>query len=212
MTNPRNRWILTGAGASILILNRFDLQVRTFSQERGLLPEDLSHVLDLYGGGMAYPAALATVGTLSWLQGDSWQGGFRKLKYVWTSMAVTATFTSAIKTLSHRKRPNGKGFRAFPSGHTSGSFVVAATFQELYGSKAGVPLYLVAAAVGVQRIHDNRHWLTDVVAGAVLGTVIGRGFGVAFRDEAEDPAVTLSARDKNVLQVNLVFPLNWTHR
>lgn len=208
MTEPRNLWILTRAGASILLLKSFDDEIKEFSQEQGLMPEDLSHVLDLYGGGYAYPTALVAVGAVSWVRGDSWREGVKKVKYVWTSLAVTAAFTSAIKTLSHRQRPNGKGFRAFPSGHTSGSFVVAATLNELYGSRVGIPLYLVAAAVGAQRIHDNKHWLTDVIAGAALGTVIGRGFGAVFRDELEDPSVTLGADERNAVYVNFRFYLD----
>ncbi|MFQ6675984.1 MAG: phosphatase PAP2 family protein [Fidelibacterota bacterium] len=208
MTDGTNRWILTGAGTSILILNRFDRRVQAFSQERGLLPDDLSHVLDLYGGGVAYPAALALVGTVSCLQGDGWTGGVRKLKYVWTSMAFTATVTGAMKTLSRRERPNGKGFRSFPSGHTSGSFVVAATLNVLYGRSIGIPAYAVAGLVGVSRIHDNKHWLTDVIAGASIGTVIGRAFGLAYRNETNDPLVTVSFDQKNAVYLRVTLQIN----
>ena len=34
--------------------------------------------------------------------------------------------------------------------------------------------YGAASAVGFQRVYDDNHWLSDVFAGAVLGTLIGK--------------------------------------
>ena len=36
------------------------------------------------------------------------------------------------------------------------------------------PLYAFAGAVGAQRITDNKHWLSDVVGGALLGNAVGK--------------------------------------
>jgi membrane-associated phospholipid phosphatase len=33
--------------------------------------------------------------------------------------------------------------------------------------------YSVASLVGLSRIYDNKHWITDVVAGAAIGTLVG---------------------------------------
>ena len=41
--------------------------------------------------------------------------------------------------------------------------------QRHLGWKAAVPTYAVASYVAVSRLHDNRHWLSDVAAGAVVG-------------------------------------------
>ena len=38
----------------------------------------------------------------------------------------------------------------------------------------GVPTYLVASYVAVSRLHDNRHYASDVVMGAATGIIIGR--------------------------------------
>jgi membrane-associated phospholipid phosphatase len=43
-----------------------------------------------------------------------------------------------------------------------------------YGWKAGLPAYALAAGIGLSRIEANRHHLSDVVAGAALGTIVGR--------------------------------------
>lgn len=37
-----------------------------------------------------------------------------------------------------------------------------------------LPVYGMAAYVGASRLHDNRHWLSDVVFGAAVGAIAGR--------------------------------------
>lgn len=67
------------------------------------------------------------------------------------------------------------GWSSFPSGHTSVAFALAAGIDE--ETRAGwVPwvVYPVAGAVGWSRMRDNRHWLSDVAAGAVLGSLLSR--------------------------------------
>jgi membrane-associated phospholipid phosphatase len=43
-----------------------------------------------------------------------------------------------------------------------------------YGWKIGVPAYLLAGLVGASRLEQDKHYLSDVVAGAALGYVVGR--------------------------------------
>lgn len=40
--------------------------------------------------------------------------------------------------------------------------------------QAAVPTYLVASYVALSRLHDNRHYLSDVVFGAAIGIIVGR--------------------------------------
>lgn len=205
-----NRIILAGAGMSVLLAHRYDERVRDYSQENGLMPDNLSRFLDEYGGGFAYPMTLVGVGTASFLQGNTWQEGLRRTKYVVTAFGWTAFLTEVMKKGTSRERPDGSSRKSFPSGHTSGSFVVAATLHELYGWRIGVPFYLVAGLVGAQRIHDNKHWLTDVIAGAALGTVIGRGFGVVYSKEMKESRLSIApAAEAGIpFQIEVVFLLN----
>ena len=46
--------------------------------------------------------------------------------------------------------------------------------QQHLGWKAAVPTYLVASYVAMSRLHDNRHFASDVVFGATDGIIIGR--------------------------------------
>jgi membrane-associated phospholipid phosphatase len=73
-----------------------------------------------------------------------------------------------------RERPNGQDDKSFPSGHTSNSFALAAVAERHYGWKVGVPAYILASVVGASRIQQDKHYLSDVVAGATLGYIVGR--------------------------------------
>ncbi|HSA58411.1 MAG TPA: phosphatase PAP2 family protein [bacterium] len=91
------------------------------------------------------------------------------------ALALTETITVGLQFATHRERPDGSNSRSFPSGHTSGVFALATVAEVYYGPWVGVPSYVVASLVGVSRIDKNKHAASDVVAGAVLGTLIGLG-------------------------------------
>jgi membrane-associated phospholipid phosphatase len=55
----------------------------------------------------------------------------------------------------------------------------------MYGHYLGIPLYLFAGYVGFSRISDNKHFLSDVIFGAALGTAIGRGVAKIHKNECE---------------------------
>jgi membrane-associated phospholipid phosphatase len=85
---------------------------------------------------------------------------------------VAQTLTGAVKMSVRRGRPDGTQF-SFPSGHTSVSFASATVLQRHFGWKAGVPAYAFASYVAASRIHDKRHFLSDVAFGAAVGIVSG---------------------------------------
>jgi len=89
------------------------------------------------------------------------------------AQVVAQGTTQAIKFASRRMRPDGTSL-SFPSGHTASAFAMATVLQDHFGWKAGVPAYLAAAWVGASRIQDDRHFVSDVVAGAVVGLTAGR--------------------------------------
>jgi hypothetical protein len=80
--------------------------------------------------------------------------------------------TRGLKIFVDRERPGGGG-HSFPSGHSSAAFTTAAVLGAHYGWKAAVPVYALGGFVAWSRVRDGQHWLTDVVAGATLGTAIG---------------------------------------
>jgi membrane-associated phospholipid phosphatase len=65
---------------------------------------------------------------------------------------------------------------SFPSGHTTVAFAAATVYALEYKDKPWVPIicYTSASLIGLSRITENKHWLTDVVAGAALGYLTGK--------------------------------------
>ena len=89
------------------------------------------------------------------------------------SQIITQIATNALKFAVRRRRPDGSERTSFPSGHASATFALASTIDSLYGHKIGLPLYAFAGFVGFTRISENKHFTSDVLFGAALGTSIG---------------------------------------
>ncbi len=58
---------------------------------------------------------------------------------------------------------------------------------------------------GLSRIHDNEHYLSDVIFGAVLGMAVGRGFGQIYK-QSSSPIVGVIPQGQQ-LKVYLIWPL-----
>ncbi|MDY0987273.1 lipid A 1-phosphatase [Flavobacterium sp. ACN2] len=89
-----------------------------------------------------------------------------------TSYAIMATTVLGLKSISHVERPDGSSNNSFPSGHTATAFMGAEFLYQEYKDKSiwyGIAGYAVATGTGLFRIYNNRHWLTDVAAGAGIG-------------------------------------------
>jgi membrane-associated phospholipid phosphatase len=97
-----------------------------------------------------------------------------------TTLALAGASSSLVKLTLGRPRPDESldadgyvpfsGQEAMPSGHTTMAFALAtALADDIHRTWASIGLYTAATAVGWSRINDNRHWFTDVTAGAVLG-------------------------------------------
>ncbi|RKU29908.1 hypothetical protein C6495_13730 [Candidatus Poribacteria bacterium] len=91
-----------------------------------------------------------------------------------SAFLATGTMTYGMKHLVGRKRPLDEtlGNPAFPSGHTSLAFTSATILGYRY-PRWRVPLYVGAGFVGFSRIYLGRHYASDVIVGAALGTAVG---------------------------------------
>ena len=111
-----------------------------------------------------------------------------------TNLAVEGT-----KRLTNRARPDGEHKRsnaAFPSSHAANAFVIAASLS-LRHRRWAVPLGLGAAVVAYSRLYLDRHWLSDVTAGALLGLgvalLVHRWLAARRERSADRQAVEASA-------------------
>lgn len=112
------------------------------------------------------------------------------------AIIVGQVVNTALKILAGRARPlhdpedpfdfafgrglRGDGYQSFPSGHTAAAFAAAAALTHEIGEDhpdarllVGSLLYAGAGLVGVSRMYENRHWASDVVMGAAVGSFAG---------------------------------------
>ena len=79
----------------------------------------------------------------------------------------------ALKETIRRSRPLNKNEEdSFPSGHSTFSFTLATIAGYQY-PKLRIPIYLTAMGTGFSRIYLGRHYPSDVLAGAIIGVLIG---------------------------------------
>lgn len=78
----------------------------------------------------------------------------------------------SVKKWSHELRPDGSDYQSFPSGHTAEAFAGAEFMRMEYKDVSpwyGVAGYAMATATGMLRMYNDKHWMSDVVAGAGVG-------------------------------------------
>ncbi|HSM07155.1 MAG TPA: phosphatase PAP2 family protein [Longimicrobiales bacterium] len=149
---------------------------------------------DLLGPGwqgfMETVSALGSVWGILLVSGIAlWLWGRRALYAVLVVVVVEAVAKKVLATAFYVDRPPGneivryrvvEGVSSFPSGHVS----TATTLWAALGFLGRMPIWVagvVGAAVAIARLYLGVHWLTDVVAGILLGLAMAwvgiRGFG-----------------------------------
>ncbi len=89
-----------------------------------------------------------------------------------TAYIIMGATVNLIKNTGNVERPDRTSNNSFPSGHTATAFMGAEFLYQEYKDSSvwyGVSGYLVATGTGFFRMYNNRHWLTDVAAGAGIG-------------------------------------------
>lgn len=138
-------------------------------------------VSDLTDQEPLYAAAAATLVTAALLRdGRTWRAGTRLL----AAHLLATALRGIVKQMVDRTRPDAAAergeyvlrpgerkdsdFNSFPSGHTAGAVAVARAVGRAYPRSRNVTLGLAAAA-GLAQVVRSRHYVTDVLAGAMIG-------------------------------------------
>jgi hypothetical protein len=101
------------------------------------------------------------------------------------TFAFAGLFTEALKELVGRERPEAdlgeytfhpfSGNTSFPSGHATKAFAVLTPWVMYYPGPVTYGLLVIGASgTALARIAKDKHWMTDVLAGASIGFFTGR--------------------------------------
>jgi len=125
------------------------------------------------------------------------------------TLIASGVIVPVLRDVVGRSRPNanlGTGHfqpfsqhnGSFPSGHATQAFVMATVIASHYDDVGWVPYvaYGTASLVGFSRMYHDAHFASDVLAGAAIGILVGKGV-VGFNRRRPDgrgysitPAVT----------------------
>ncbi|MFD2555170.1 phosphatase PAP2 family protein [Sphingobacterium tabacisoli] len=107
------------------------------------------------------------------LAGVKGMHGFKDRTIIYaTSQLLVASLVLPTKHFVGEERPDGSNRLSFPSGHTATAFSSAQFLYREYRDQnfwLSISGYPIAAATGMYRVFNDRHWVGDVVAGAGIG-------------------------------------------
>lgn len=86
--------------------------------------------------------------------------------------AINAVLVFGLKSITKQERPNAENSFSFPSGHTAHAFLAASIIHSELRHRSkwfGIGAYTIATSVGALRMLNNKHWQSDVFAGAGIG-------------------------------------------
>jgi undecaprenyl-diphosphatase len=133
--------------------------------------DDVSIALSWIGTWGAVWLAIALVLAVSWRRPSVFVA-------VVVADAAAELLADLGKLIVHRHRPfehqlgPQSSTHSFPSGHSATSFACA-TVLAAYAPRWRVPLFVLAALIALSRIYNGMHYPTDVLAGSVLGLLVG---------------------------------------
>lgn len=100
-----------------------------------------------------------------------------RIAVIVTSYIALGFMVNGTKYTVKKLRPDGSKRNSFVSGHTATVFMGAELVRSEYKDASpwyGIGAYTIATGVGLLRIYNNRHWVSDVIAGAGVGILSAR--------------------------------------
>ncbi len=218
-------WVLGGIVVGALVLNEPLKGLDNTGSQNWSRVEGRQAFLRIVGRDSGHPAVAIGLATSVHLAGRI--GGNETLSRLgFHSLAgylSTQLITHAIKVSAGRARPYldtdpdhfdhftfDADYLSFPSGHSSGAFVLAAVVSSELGERhPWVPYlaYPLAGWTATTRVLDRRHWVTDVVAGSALGILTGRLVEGVLHSERVDavPGLEVAPAQQGGMTVGLRF-------
>lgn len=183
---PRRRstWVILGVGAAAAAL-ALPIDDEVNAHLAGSNAADnffaAGHIIGSFPVQVGTAAGLYLIGryAMPHAQGEPQTNKVSHLGFDLTrALIVSQALTQGVKLVFRKDRPNGDCC-GMPSGHAAAAFATAAVLERHFGYRGAWPTLVVATYVATSRLHDNVHFLSDVIFGSALGmasgwTVVGR--------------------------------------
>lgn len=180
-------WAIAGGAAGLIVVSALaDVSARNAvrTHSNGALDE-LTRIVEPFGAEYSW-GVLGAFGVVALVFHDA-DARDTAIDGVLASALASGIITPSLKFAVGRARPNQSddslsfhpfqsGFSSFPSGHTTQAFAVASVISahsDRFWVSASA--YTLASLVAFARVYHNAHWTSDTVAGALIGTAVGRG-------------------------------------
>jgi len=180
------------------LLYAFDQKIHDWSQEPHTPEtEDWARFGSSLGNGLFLGGLITSL----YLGGEIFdERGLRKTALLSLESWMTAgALVIGLKAIFERARPyTGKGshhykpfsfssgYHSFPSGHAASAFAVATVIAgQTEFILADVLAYSLSTLVAVSRVHESKHWASDIFIGAAIGYFIGKKICSLHRDQDE---------------------------
>ena len=211
---------LAAVSGSGLLLMAFDQEIQDWVQGGRTTSSDrVSSFFSLFGDGAALLGLSAAVYVAGEVGHDD---GLRKTALLSLESLTTASlFVWTIKIIAGRARPftgeSGGSFHpftlessfwSFPSGHATAAFSVAAMIAlQSKPVLIDIGAYSLACLTSLSRVHDDKHWASDVFFGSALGYFIARKIADLNRPgEKKDLSLRFQCSGgRQALTLNLAF-------
>lgn len=167
---------------------------------------------ELGGSTMLYPVA-GLFGISLLIDNNRFQdAAFTSLE----SLFYAGLFTYSLKQTFGRVRPEDGGtpnqFRpfsghsAFPSGHATAAFAIVTPWVLYYPHPVTYGLFALSSGTAIARIANNKHWPTDVLAGAAIGFFTARSLVRKHKMQTGDDNIRISS---SVAPYGFYVKLTW---
>ena len=172
--------------------------------------------------------ASSIISPLAFLVNDRIRDDFIVLGVMYgESLLITNGLNTVIKDMVQRKRPftyntdvsykdkkEKDAVRSFYSGHTANAFnsavFVGTVFSDYYPQSGwryavwGTSL-LAASATGYLRYYSGKHYPTDIIAGAIIGSVTGWAIPALHRNSNENISIKMTVGEESMLAIEFYF-------
>ncbi len=174
---------IAGAGALVIVLSSQDDALRdVMSRNQSSTLDAVESVVEPLGMKASFPIIGGFL--LTGVIFDEPRAAAVGAEALASSLIAAGIITPTIKLVVGRARPRAdhepytfdpfSGAQSFPSGHTTQAFAIASVIAGEYDSPwIQVSAYGLASLVGIARMYMGAHFISDVAAGAMIGTTVG---------------------------------------